>query len=68
MTTNEDDLSKGDKVTWKSHGQNVHGTVEEKILGLQQRKRELAAGVLGTDADVGKLLTEDDVAELFRGD
>ena len=31
MTTNEDDLSKGDKVTWKSHGQNVHGTVEEKI-------------------------------------
>jgi Hypervirulence associated proteins TUDOR domain len=24
-------VSKGDKVTWKSHGQTVHGTVEEKI-------------------------------------
>jgi hypothetical protein len=26
-----DELSKGDKVTWKSHGKNVKGTVEEKI-------------------------------------
>lgn len=25
------DLKKGDKVQWKSHGQNVKGTVEEKI-------------------------------------
>lgn len=25
------DFSKGDKVQWKSHGQNVKGTVEEKI-------------------------------------
>ena len=25
------DLSKGDKVTWSSHGQTVHGTVEGKI-------------------------------------
>jgi SNF2 family DNA or RNA helicase len=44
------------------------GTVEEKILALQQRKRELAAGVLGTDTEVGKSLTETDVAELFRAD
>ena len=43
----------------------TRGTVEEKILGLQQRKRELAAGVLGTDQDVGKALTEKDVADLF---
>ncbi len=43
----------------------TRGTVEEKILGLQQRKRELAAGVLGTDADVGKALTERDVEDLF---
>ncbi len=42
------------------------GTVEEKILALQQRKRELAAGVLGTDAEVGKALTEKDVEELFN--
>ncbi len=44
----------------------TRNTVEEKILALQQRKRELAAGVLGTDADVGKALTERDVEELFR--
>jgi hypothetical protein len=25
------DFRKGDKVEWKSHGQNVKGTVEEKI-------------------------------------
>ncbi len=24
-------LHKGDKVTWRSHGTEVHGTVEEKI-------------------------------------
>jgi hypothetical protein len=27
----DEDLDKGDKVTWSSHGQQVHGTVEEKI-------------------------------------
>lgn len=26
-----DDLTKGDHVTWKSHGSTVEGTVEEKI-------------------------------------
>lgn len=26
-----DQFSKGDKVEWKSYGQNVKGTVEEKI-------------------------------------
>ena len=26
-------LRKGDKVTWRSHGEVVHGTVEEKITG-----------------------------------
>ncbi|MEW6434474.1 MAG: SNF2-related protein [Myxococcota bacterium] len=46
----------------------TRGTVEEKILGLQQRKRELAQGVLGTDADVGKALTEADVESLFTYD
>lgn len=44
------------------------GTVEEKILALQRRKRELAAGLLGTDEEVGKMLTESDVAELFRAE
>jgi hypothetical protein len=31
-----DDFSKGDKVTWKSHGKNVKGTVEEKITDDQK--------------------------------
>lgn len=32
-------LKKGDDVTWKSHGQTVHGEVEQKIT-----KRTEAAG------------------------
>ena len=35
----DEELKKGDDVTWKSHGQNVHGTVEQKIT-----KRTEAAG------------------------
>ena len=31
MAKDETSLSKGDKVTWSSHGQQVHGTVEGKI-------------------------------------
>ncbi len=42
------------------------GTVEEKILALQQRKRELAAGVLSTDEAISGNLTEQDVADLFQ--
>jgi hypothetical protein len=32
-------LHKGDKVSWQSHGQRVHGTVEERITS-----RRSAAG------------------------
>jgi superfamily II DNA or RNA helicase len=46
----------------------TRGTVEEKILALQQRKRELASGVLTSDEAVAKSLTEQDVEELFRLD
>jgi superfamily II DNA or RNA helicase len=42
------------------------GTVEEKILTLQRRKKELAAGVLGGGGGWDKLLTEKDVEELFK--
>ena len=31
MANDEKDLKKGDRVTWSSHGQQVHGTVEQKI-------------------------------------
>lgn len=44
----------------------TRGTVEEKILALQQRKRELAAGVLTSDEAMTKTLTEQDVADLFE--
>jgi hypothetical protein len=39
MSDDEKSLNKGDKVTWKSHGNTVHGTVEQKIT-----KRTEAAG------------------------
>ncbi|WP_433302806.1 DUF2945 domain-containing protein [Actinoplanes sp. CA-030573] len=39
MSNEKKDLSKGDKVTWRSHGQTVEGTVEQKIT-----KRTEAAG------------------------
>jgi SNF2 family DNA or RNA helicase len=46
----------------------TRGTVEEKILSLQRRKRDLAQGVLGGgDAFLGSL-TERDVEDLFRDD
>ena len=31
-----DELSKGDHVTWKSHGQEVEGTVEREITSETQ--------------------------------
>jgi len=43
------------------------GTVEEKILALQQRKRELVQGILGGEAELGKSFTEQDVEDLFGG-
>ncbi|ATB41667.1 SNF2/helicase [Cystobacter fuscus] len=46
----------------------TRGTVEEKILSLQKRKKELAAGVLGADGDFGKMLTEQDLVDLFQAE
>ncbi|HEY0094816.1 MAG TPA: DEAD/DEAH box helicase, partial [Archangium sp.] len=46
----------------------TRGTVEEKILSLQKRKKDLAAGVLSADGDFGKLLTEADIVDLFQGE
>jgi hypothetical protein len=39
MANDSEGPRKGDEVVWKSHGQNVHGTVEQKIT-----KRTEAAG------------------------
>jgi SNF2 family DNA or RNA helicase len=44
------------------------GTIEEKILQLKQKKRDLVASVLTEDTGGAKRLTRDDVDELFRLD
>lgn len=40
-------------------------SVEEKILGLQERKRNLAEGVLSTDSALGKKMSYEDLEYLF---
>ncbi len=42
------------------------GTIEEKILQLKQKKKDLVAAVLGEDAGGAKNLTKSDLDELFR--
>jgi superfamily II DNA or RNA helicase len=44
------------------------GTIEEKILQLKQKKRELVSSVLTEDAGGAKRLTREDVDDLFRLD
>jgi SNF2 family DNA or RNA helicase len=39
--------------------------VEEKILALQQKKKELADMVIGGDENVAKELTQEDLEYLF---
>jgi Hypervirulence associated proteins TUDOR domain len=39
MADDDDQLEKGDEVSWRSHGRRVHGEVEQKIT-----KRTEAAG------------------------
>jgi hypothetical protein len=36
MTADKKGLAKGDKVTWRSHGQTVHGEVQKKITTRTQ--------------------------------
>jgi superfamily II DNA or RNA helicase len=44
------------------------GTVEDKLVELQQRKRDLVAGVLGAETSLGKSLTREDLEDLFSLD
>jgi SNF2 family DNA or RNA helicase len=46
----------------------AQGTIEEKILQLKGKKRDLAASVLSEDAGGAKKLTKADLEELFRVD
>jgi SNF2 family DNA or RNA helicase len=44
----------------------VGGSIEEKILALQERKAELAAGILSEDRGVDVKFGTDDLAALFE--
>jgi len=43
----------------------IDGSIEEKILTLQERKAELAAGILSEDHNIDLKFGEDDIAALF---
>ena len=43
----------------------VAGSVEEKILALQRRKKALADGLYGREANLGRLLAPEDLEKLF---
>ena len=43
----------------------IAGSIEEKILALQERKAELAAGILSADSRVDLKFGEDDLGALF---
>ncbi len=43
----------------------TRGTVEEKILSLQERKRDISDSVITTDESIVKALTAEDIAALF---
>ena len=40
-------------------------TIEEKVVALQQRKRDLFAQVVGDEAMAGSALTAEDIRGLF---
>jgi SNF2 family DNA or RNA helicase len=43
----------------------AEATIEEKVVALQQRKRDLFAQVVGDEAMTGSALTADDIRGLF---
>lgn len=43
----------------------TQGTVEEAIMGMQERKRQLAEGILSSDARGGLSLSEEDLDQFF---
>jgi SNF2 family DNA or RNA helicase len=45
----------------------TRGTVEEKILNLQAKKRELIKGVLGDEQSLAEALSWEEIQELFAG-
>ncbi len=46
----------------------ARGTIEEKILELQQKKADLCASVIASDTQMMKKLTQDDISYLLKED
>lgn len=42
------------------------GTIEEQILDLQEKKKELVRSIIGEDASIFKTLTQDEIVALFE--
>ena len=51
-----DELSKGDKVTWKTHGTTTEGTVEKKLTS----RTEAAGRTVATSKDEPQYLVNSD--------
>ena len=51
----------GQKATVYSYSMITMGTIEEKILQLQQQKKDLFDGLIGTDTASEKQLSEEDI-------
>ncbi len=51
----------GQKATVYSYSMITVGTIEEKILQLQQQKKDLFEGLIGTDSASAKHLSEEDI-------
>ncbi len=56
MTTAKKSLRKGDKVSWRSHGETVHGTVQRKIT----RRTETAGRAVAASPEEPQYQVESD--------
>ncbi|MEU4561477.1 DUF2945 domain-containing protein [Actinoplanes sp. NPDC023936] len=56
MSSADKSLKKGDKVAWRSHGENVHGTVEQKIT----ERTEAAGRTVAASPDEPQYLVKSD--------
>ena len=57
----------GQKKVVTSYKLITRGTVEEKILNLQSRKRALTQGLLGGEESLAEAVSWDEIKELFEG-
>ncbi|MDI6104551.1 DUF2945 domain-containing protein [Actinoplanes sp. NEAU-A12] len=56
MADTDESLKKGDKVSWRSHGETVHGTVQQKIT----ERTEAAGRTVAASPDEPQYRVESD--------